>query len=123
MHEYQITKDIIATACAEVKIGMEVEKIVLVVGKNTGFIGESIQMYFDEISKGTSVEGSKLEIIPVEPKLRCKNCGNLFARKIDEKLEIKDAIQNSFKCPKCGGDGMPSEVGKEFFIKELILRK
>jgi len=110
MHEYPVTQQIIKTAekhCIEANAD-KVTKITLVVGDYSGFIGESIDMYFGIIAENTRCEGATLELSRVEPKLKCSACGELFKKK-----------PMSFACPKCGEDGEPTETGKEFYIKEI----
>ncbi len=111
MHEYPITLEIvrIAEETARAKGGV-VKAIHLVVGEDSGFIGESIQMYFDVISEGTLADGATLTIKDVKPKMKCDACGALFERK-----------RYSFTCPHCGGDGSPTEIGKEFYIESVDL--
>ena len=111
MHEYPVTVRIveIAEETAE-KRKAKVRRIDLVVGKDSGFIGESIQMYFDIVAEGTRCEGAKLFIEGVEPRLRCTQCGELFVRRL-----------YSFACPSCGGEGEPTAIGKEFYIKSMEL--
>ena len=110
MHEYPITEQIIKIAsrhCQEA--GAEkVTEINLVVGEYSGYIAESIRMYFDLISKDTDCEGAKINIANVKPKLRCSKCGELF---------YKELLM--FECPLCGGEGNPSEIGKEFYIDSI----
>lgn len=111
MHEYPVTLEIvrIAEKTAREK-GGTVKAIHLVVGEDSGFIGESIQMYFDVISEGTLCEGALLTIKDIRPKMKCDRCGRLFERK-----------RFSFTCPYCGGDGSPTEIGKEFYIESVDL--
>lgn len=107
MHEYPVTLEIIRLAekTAEENHG-RVRGIHLVIGEDSGFIGESIQMYFDVLAAGTLCEGAQVTIEGVKPKLSCEKCGKLFERK-----------RFSFTCPFCGGSGTPTETGKEFYIK------
>ncbi|MDR0569895.1 MAG: hydrogenase maturation nickel metallochaperone HypA [Clostridiales Family XIII bacterium] len=114
MHELPLTENIIRLA---EKHGREsraskVESIVLVVGEQSGFIGESIQMYFDALSKGGMCEGAVLEIKPVAPKLRCASCGALFRRQ-----------PFSFACGECGGEGEPTDIGRELYIESITVRQ
>lgn len=67
-------------------------------------------MYFDIVAEGTRCEGAKLFIEGVEPRLRCTQCGELFVRRL-----------YSFACPSCGGEGEPTAIGKEFYIKSMEL--
>ena len=111
MHELPLTEQII-DICSETaaKYKATVKAITLVVGEDSGFVGESIQMYFDVIGQGTVCEGAKLTSVGVKPKLKCQSCGELFERKLF-----------SFTCPVCGGEGVPTEIGKEFYIKDVEL--
>ena len=111
MHEYPVTVQIveIASETARKKRG-KVRRINLVVGEDSGFIGESIQMYFDVVAEGTPCEGAQLFIEGVKPQLRCEKCGKHFERK-----------RFSFQCPYCGGDGEPTPIGKEFYVKSVEL--
>jgi hydrogenase nickel incorporation protein HypA/HybF len=111
MHEYPVTVQIVDIASETArKNNGHVRRIDLVVGEDSGFIGESIQMYFDVVAEGTLCEGAQFFIVDVKPQLRCDSCGNLFERK-----------RFSFQCPFCGGDGSPTEIGKEFYVKSVEL--
>ncbi len=114
MHEYPITQQIIKMAEARaVEVGSpRVHTVSLVVGDQSGFIGDSIQMYFDIIAQGTRCEGAVLSITSVKPKLHCTACDTLFYRKAF-----------SFACPDCGLDGEPTEIGKEFYIASIDVEK
>ena len=96
MHEYPITEQIVKIAekhCKEAD-AQRVSKIKLVIGDYSGYVGDSVHMYFDLIAKGTLCEGAEVEIIHVKPKLKCPACGTLFEKKL-----------MSFACPKCGKIG------------------
>ena len=110
MHELPITEQIvkIAEEHGQRARASKIERIRLVVGERSGYIGESIQMYFDEISKGTLCEGAILEIETIKPKLKCPKCGTLFER-----------LPRRFDCPECGTDGEPTEIGREFYIENI----
>ena len=110
MHELPITEQIIKIAEDHGRDtgASKIERIRLVVGERSGYISESIQMYFDIISKGTLCEGASLEIRSVEPKLQCPACGELFVRK-----------PMRFDCPACGMDGEPTDIGREFYIDTI----
>lgn len=113
MHEYPITEQIIKIAEEHCQRhgGRAVKTIQMVVGAYSGFVPESIQMYFDIISEGSACQGAKLEIQRIEPKLKCRDCGKFFKREL-----------YSFKCPYCGGEGGPTEIGKEFYVKSIEIR-
>lgn len=110
MHEYPLTEQIvkIATEKAKENNARKVTRITLVIGEYSGFIGESIQMYFDIISQGTLCEGAVLEIENVKAKWYCPHCGIDYVRR-----------PLSFACPQCGRDGEPTTIGKEFYVKNI----
>jgi hydrogenase nickel incorporation protein HypA/HybF len=110
MHEFPITQQIIKIAeeTAVKNNAKKVLKISLVVGETSGIVEESIRMYFDIVSKGTIVEGAELEVTHVEHKMFCPKCKKYFKRE-----------KYYFDCPECGGPGDPTEVGKEFYIKDI----
>lgn len=114
MHEFPITQQIIKIVgwqAAELGAS-QVKSIKLVVGDYSGFVGDSIQMYFDVISEGTVCEGAAIEIKNIRSKMRCTGCGELFEREF-----------LSFNCPKCGADGEPTEIGKEFYIEYIEVER
>lgn len=112
MHEYPVTKKIIETAerYARENGAARVTKIRLTVGDDSGYLADSIELYFELIARGTLCEGARLEIERVRPMLRCEVCGRLFERK-----------PFRFDCTfeGCGGEGTPSEVGREMLIHSI----
>ena len=114
MHEYPITLEIIriAVETAKEKNAQRVDKIALVIGDLSGYVGESVHMYFDEISKGTACEGCRLEITRVKPKVKCTVCGEVFERK-----------PFSFECPVCKGQAGPTSIGTEFYIDYIEVHR
>lgn len=110
MHEYPITQRIIEIAEEHAKKNeaREVKQINLVVGDYSGYVASSIELYFDIIAEGSLCEHARLHITRVKPMLRCNSCKKLFARKAF-----------SFECPYCKGEGAPTEIGKEFYIKSI----
>ncbi|HIU25743.1 MAG TPA: hydrogenase maturation nickel metallochaperone HypA [Candidatus Copromorpha excrementigallinarum] len=110
MHEYPVTQQIIKIAedhCRRAE-GKKVTAVNLVIGDYSGYVGDSVQMYFDIISQGTLCQGARVSIKHIKPKLKCPDCGALF-----EKPPL------SFDCPQCGGQGGPTDIGKEFYIETI----
>lgn len=110
MHEYPITQRIIEIAdeYAVKNNAAEVKRINLVVGDYCGYVASSIELYFELIAQGSVCEKAKLNIERVVPKLKCNSCGELFIRK-----------PFSFECPSCKGEGSPTDIGKEFYIRSI----
>ncbi|MCL2111611.1 MAG: hydrogenase maturation nickel metallochaperone HypA [Clostridiales bacterium] len=110
MHELPLTEQIIkiVTERGQAAGASKIESIKLVVGERSGYITESIRLYFDVVSKGTLCEGAALEIEVVKPMLKCPACDELFERP-----------RMSFACPACGTDGEPTDIGREFYIDSI----
>ena len=110
MHEYPITKRIIEIAqeFAEKNNAKEVKQINLVVGDYSGYVASSIELYFDIIAEESICKNATLNIERIIPKLKCNDCGKLFVRK-----------PFSFECPDCNGQGSPTDIGQEFYIKSI----
>jgi len=110
MHEYAVTQSMIAIAVEEARKAeaVKITEIRLVIGDLSTIIDESIQMYFDIISAGTIAEGAKLVFKRQTAEFMCRSCGNKFNKP-----------QKGFDCPKCGKLGVPTGVGKEFYIDSI----
>ncbi len=110
MHELHVVQGIINQAIEKAKANKaaKITKIVLVVGELLGFDEGSIRLYFDDLSKGTLLEGAELTVKPVMAKFKCKECDQLFERRKGE-----------FSCPKCCSLNLLTESGKEFFIDSM----
>ena len=110
MHEYPITQRIIEIA-EEYAVNNKVEEVKvinLVVGDYSGYVASSIELYFEIIAQGSRCEKAKLCIERVVPKLKCDGCGQYFERK-----------PFSFECPYCHGEGRPTKIGQEFYIRSI----
>lgn len=112
MHEYGITRQIIKIANGEANKagGYKVLEIRLVIGELSAVVDESVQMYFDVLSKGTLADGAKLVFRKIPAQFHCSICNDLFLKP-----------PRGFDCPKCGKEGNPTEHGREFHIESLLL--
>lgn len=112
MHEYPITQAIVETAERHARRhrAARVTAINLVIGDHSGYLADAIELYFDIVAKGSLAETARLNIERVRPMLRCAVCGGLFRRRPFE-----------FSCPEpgCGGEGAPTDIGREFLVKSI----
>ena len=110
MHEYALTEQIIAICkeYAEKNSAKSVTAINLVVGESSGYIAESIKLYFDIIATNSVCSNAEVLIETIKPMLKCISCEELFERH-----------PFSFTCTFCGGDGVSTEIGREFYIKSI----
>ncbi len=110
MHEYPVTQRIIKIAeeTAKASGARKIISINLVVGELSGFVGDSIRMYFEVLSRGSITEGARITIKSIKPGLKCTVCGRDF-----------DKEDLSFQCPFCGGDAVLTGKGREFYVESL----
>lgn len=110
MHEYAVTQSMITLVLEEASQAKasKILEIRLVIGDLSTIIDDSVQMYFDIMSEGTVAEGAKLIFRRVKAEFKCKTCGEVFIKP-----------EKGFDCPKCGSMGVPTGVGKEFYIESL----
>lgn len=111
MHDYHKALHVIeeATKQAQEKGKTKVTEVTMLVGKDSGYSGESIVLHFDNLKVGTICEDATMKIIDGDVYLRCPKCGEEFVRKPFE-----------YNCPKCGTEAEPTERGKEVEIQSIV---
>jgi Zn finger protein HypA/HybF (possibly regulating hydrogenase expression) len=112
MHEYNLTKQIvhIVNDAIDKHNAKCADSAELVIGENTSIIPDCVQLYFDQIAKGTKAEGTVLHVQVVKSEMYCANCHKNFVRPM-----------LSFECPICHNQGSPTEIGNEFYVKSVAL--
>jgi hydrogenase nickel incorporation protein HypA/HybF len=110
MHELLATQAILDKALAKATEAgaRRITDVRLAVGDISGFADDSVQFYWDEISKGTKAEQSKLHFRHIPPELQCMACFTLYSPKDDEII-----------CPVCGSSGAKILAGEEFYLESL----
>ena len=110
MHELGITQQLLDQALDRARsAGAErVTGLSLVLGTLSDVTSESVQFYFDMISKHTPAEGAQLSFRWVQPQMRCRNCGTEFAWTADEGI-----------CSTCGSAGYDLIHGREFYLESV----
>lgn len=114
MHELPIVKSIF-DLCVKHAAANNVKKIITVnlkVGEVSDLQDEWIQRYFDFLSKGTIVEGARLNIERVPLVVRCKACSESFS------VNIRDR-QKKVECPKCRGTEFAYVSGREYTVDSM----
>ena len=110
MHEFGIAKNIFDAVNKEVK-KRDISKVIsikLEVGKLTAIVPSALEFCFEVITEGTLLEGSKLDIIDIPLKMKCKKCSHVY--------EVKDY---SYNCPMCENSDCEMVSGDELLIKNL----
>ncbi len=106
MHELGITRSVVAI-CAEHAHGARVKRVTLEIGKLTAILPDSVRFCFDVCTKGTVVEGARLEIIETPGLAICCECG----------AEV--ALTQPFGRCNCGCNNLRQVAGTELKVKEM----
>jgi hydrogenase nickel incorporation protein HypA/HybF len=111
MHELSVTQSIldIAMRHAEQAGAERILAINLVIGDLTGFVDDSIQFYFDFLTKETIAQDAQLRFDRVQARVRCYDCGAEYAPP-DSRL---------WTCPECGALGGEIIAGREFSVASI----
>ncbi|HDN78834.1 MAG TPA: hydrogenase maturation nickel metallochaperone HypA [Chloroflexi bacterium] len=110
MHELAVTQGMLSVVLehAEKAGAKKVTDIYLVIGDLSTFVDDSVQFYFDFLSKGTLAEGATLHFRRVPATFRCWDCGNTFTHN-----------GRDLSCPRCGGSRLEIIAGKEFYVESI----
>ena len=98
MHEYVYADRILQTVL-ESASGKKVESVKVEVGEMLGLTSESLSSAYEVLSKGTRVEGSRLEVVFSEGSVQCPRCG--FSGRLPLRRH-EHRIDPAFSCPECG---------------------
>jgi len=108
VHELAVTQRILEIALRHADGASRITKLNLIVGDLTGILSESVQFYWDIITRETRAEGSTLCVSRVPTRLRCGDCGHEFA-----------PDGRTFDCPNCGGRRVIIMTGREFRLESI----
>jgi hydrogenase nickel incorporation protein HypA/HybF len=110
MHEFSITEQILKITLEHARRARadRVLRVNLIVGDLTGFAGESIQFYFDLLSRGTEAEKASLSMTRVPTRARCQACRGEFT-----------PDRMAWACPQCGGSVEEIVSGREFYVESI----
>jgi hydrogenase nickel incorporation protein HypA/HybF len=110
MHELYATQAILDKALqnAAAQNAARITHLYLVGGEISTYSDDSVQFYWDEISKGTIAEGARLHFRQVHAQLQCMACFTPYHPDAGEIL-----------CPNCGSSGAKIVAGEEFFMEAL----
>ena len=107
MHELSITRSIVE-ACSERARGARVLRVTLEVGTLSCIMPDALRFCFDVCTRGTPLDGSRLEIFSVPGRARCRECG--------AELELKSLLD---ACP-CGAFDLDvRQDGEGLIIKSM----
>ena len=111
MHELSITQSIIDIALrhAERAGAQRILAINLVIGELTGFVDDSIQFYFDFLSKDSLAQDARLHFERIAARARCRECGT----------EYTPPNSRLWACPECEALEGDIIAGREFSVASI----
>ena len=114
MHELAVTENIlnIAIKYAEDANALKVTDLYLVIGSFASIVDESVQFYWEILTKDTICSGSKLHFKKIKAEMKCLDCEKTY--KIKRQLE---------PCPKCNGIRVKLIKGDEFFLDSIEIQR
>lgn len=110
MHELAVTENLLEIAVRHGKTAgaKKISNLYLVIGQLSSIVDDSVQFYWDIISKGTVAEGARLHFQRKSVELVCKECGHQFT-----------PIDNDLSCPACGSIQIKVISGEEFYLEAI----
>jgi len=110
MHELSVTESIMEIASRHGKQAgaSRVTQIYIVIGRLSSIVDDSVQFYWDIISKDSICEGAKLHFDRIPARLLCLDCGKEYV--LDTDLS---------PCPKCESPRVKVLTGEEFRLDSI----
>jgi len=110
MHELPIAENIlnIAVDYAERAGAKRVTALHLVIGQLSSVVDDSIQFYWDIISKDTLCMGATLQFNRIPATLICLDCGHTYT--LNREL---------MACPQCDSTRLKVTAGEEFRLESI----
>lgn len=114
MHELPFAESIveIAQRHAEANGAQRITDIHLVIGRLSSVVDDSIQFYWDIISRGTLGEGARLHFERIPAVMECLDCGETY-----------EVAQEMTPCPRCGSIHIKLKQGGEFYVASIDIEK
>jgi hydrogenase nickel incorporation protein HypA/HybF len=110
MHELSVTEGLlnITLRHAEQAEAKRVTTLHIVVGRLSSIVDDSVQFYWDIISKDTIAEGAMLHFQRIPIELECLNCGQRYTPEVED-----------FACPNCKSEQIKIIAGEEFYLDSI----
>jgi hydrogenase nickel incorporation protein HypA/HybF len=111
VHELAITQGILSVVldAAEPHHARRIKSVDLVIGELSGYVDDSIQFYFDILSRDTLAEGANLNFRREPATAQCQDCGHQF-RAGAPLLPV---------CPVCDGYRLQVTGGRAFYVESI----
>lgn len=107
MHEMSITQGII-DLCLQHAGGRAVKSLKVEIGQLSSVVPDAIEFCFEACSRGTLLDGAKLDIVRIPGKGHCQECGT------------ETALSELFAaCDSCGSYQVRIIAGEEMRVTEI----
>ena len=112
MHELAVTENLLNLALqhAAKHHAARVTGLNLVIGELSGFVNDSIQFYWDHVSRDTLCEGAQLNFRRVPATFACLNCQTRYT--LDGEMMHR---------PDCSGSRIRMVAGDEFHLESIVI--
>jgi hydrogenase nickel incorporation protein HypA/HybF len=107
MHELSLSSAIVNTVVKHAD-GRRVTAVELRVGKLRQVVPDTLEFYFEFVSRGTVCEGAWLQQEVIDARLVCNSCGHEWD------IEIP-----AFRCPHCARADVEIASGNEFEVQAI----
>ncbi len=108
MHELPVAQNILEIAIQNSGDAKSIKKINITIGELSSIIGDSVQFYWDLISKDTIAEGAIIHFELIKTRFKCKDCDEQYSPNKD-----------SFECVNCKSKNVLVIAGKEFQLTSI----
>ncbi len=110
MHELSVTESILEIALrhAGQANARRVTGLYLVIGQLASIVDDSVQFYWDIISKDTIADGATLHFRRLPARLLCLDCNHEFSPGSD-----------GYACPACTSEHLKVIAGEEFYMEAI----
>ncbi len=110
MHELPVTESILEIALRHGNQAgaKQITNLYLVIGQLASIVDDSVQFYWDIVSKDTPAEGAQLHFRRIPAEMECQDCHQRYALNEDE-----------LGCPACGSVRIKVVSGEEFYLESI----
>jgi hydrogenase nickel incorporation protein HypA/HybF len=112
MHELSVTENLlnITLRHAQQAQARRVSDLYIVVGQLASIVDDSVQFYWDIVSKDTLAEGAKLHFNRIQSEFQCMDCSQIYSPPSGELL-----------CPACSSAHLKVLHGEEFYLDAISI--
>lgn len=114
MHELPVAQGVlkIALRYAEQEHATRITDLYLVIGQLSSIVDDSVQYYWDIISRGTMAEGATLHFERIPMQMLCLDCAQAY-----------HPAPGTLACPHCGSNRVQVAAGEEFRLDSIGIER